>query len=104
MRLHIAAMVFAPLLMPSLVACSSIPRQTSQNWVCSDGTEFQTSFDSAGDTLALSFGDEALILKRVRAASGAKYSNGRTTFWSKAEEAFIELDGQIVHRECRIKA
>jgi membrane-bound inhibitor of C-type lysozyme len=103
-RLQIPAVVFASLALSALAACSSIPQQTSQNWICSDGTEFQTSVDSTGNTLALSFGDEALILEHVRSASGAKYSNGRTIFWSKGEEAFVERDGRIVHRECRLKA
>jgi len=39
-------------------------------------------------------------LSHVPSASGAKYSDGQITFWSKGDEAFIE-DGQETHRNCR---
>jgi membrane-bound inhibitor of C-type lysozyme len=39
-------------------------------------------------------------LRRVPSGSGAKYSDGRLTFWSKGTEASIENDGKIVHRRC----
>jgi membrane-bound inhibitor of C-type lysozyme len=90
-----------------LVGCGATPDDEyapTESWICSDGSVFQTSYDRDGDTMALSFGGETLILRHVRTASGAKYSNGRTAFWSKGEEALIERDGEIVHRECRPKA
>jgi len=39
-------------------------------------------------------------LERVLSASGAKYGDGSTVYWSKGDEAFIEIDGEIVYREC----
>lgn len=99
-----AAVVFAPVLVPGLAACSSIPEQPSQRWSCSDGAVAQVRYSDAGGTLALSLGDETLILKRARSASGARYSDGRTIFWSKGTEAFIERDGEIVHRGCRLES
>jgi membrane-bound inhibitor of C-type lysozyme len=90
-----------------LVGCGVTPDDESvqsESWICSDGSVFETRYDKDRDTMALSFGGETLILQRERAASGTKYSNGRTTFWSKGDEAFIERDGQIVNRQCRPKA
>lgn len=104
MRSQVVAMVFAPVLIPGLAACGSTPEQPSQRWICSDGTAAQTRYGDAADTLTLSLGDETLILERARSASGARYSNGRTVFWSKGREAFIERDGEIVHRECRLES
>jgi len=41
--------------------------------------------------------DTTLTLPHVRSESGAKYSEGAITFWSRGEEAFLERDGQMVN-------
>ena len=41
-------------------------------------------------------------LPAVPAASGAKYSDGSTTYWSKGQEALLTLEG-VEHRGCRTK-
>ncbi len=38
--------------------------------------------------------DRYMILSQVRSASGVKYQEGDTVFWSKGDEAMLELDGQ----------
>ena len=43
---------------------------------------------------------KTIDLPHVPSASGAKYSNGSDTFWSKADEAFIET-GDGKHDGCR---
>jgi putative lipoprotein len=45
----------------------------------------------------------SVVLPHVAAASGAKYSDGRTTFWSKGDEASLALDG-AEHAGCRARA
>ena len=40
-------------------------------------------------------------LPQVKAGSGAKYTDGSVTFWSKGEDALLELDGTL-YRGCRI--
>ncbi len=40
--------------------------------------------------------DTTLTLPHVRSASGAKFSEGAITFWSRGEEASLERDGQTV--------
>ena len=50
------------------------------------------------DMVSLILPDSQMVrLPLVRSASGAKYSDGVTTFWTKGEEAFIELDGNEYH-------
>ena len=44
--------------------------------------------------------DRYLVLSRVRSASGVKYQEGDTVFWSKGEDALLELDGQR-HSDCQ---
>jgi putative lipoprotein len=45
----------------------------------------------------------SIELTKAPAASGAKYSDGRTTFWSKGDEASLALDG-AEHASCRARA
>jgi membrane-bound inhibitor of C-type lysozyme len=58
-------------------------------------------FDSKGDFAMLTLGEREISLPLVPSASGAKYSDGRTTFWGKGVEAFVEIDGRIVYRNCK---
>jgi putative lipoprotein len=44
--------------------------------------------------------DRTVLLTGTPAASGAKYTDGSVTFWSKGEEALIEVDGKRYQR-CR---
>lgn len=46
---------------------------------------------------------ERLQLAQVVAASGTKYSNGRYTFWSKGDRAFIERDEHIIADDCLLQ-
>jgi putative lipoprotein len=62
------------------------------------GLVFTARHDPRG--LFLFLPDSTVLLPEVPAASGAKYSDGRTTFWSKGEEALIERDGRV-YRDCR---
>lgn len=44
--------------------------------------------------------DATRTLPQVRAASGAKYSDGAATFWSKGQDATLEIDGRA-YRTCK---
>lgn len=50
--------------------------------------------------MAIWLEDRYLVLSRVRSASGVKYQEGDTVFFSKGEDALLELDGQR-HIDCR---
>ena len=45
----------------------------------------------------------SMTLPALPSASGAKYSDGSTTFWSKGDEASLRLDG-AEHSGCRARA
>jgi putative lipoprotein len=62
------------------------------------GLTFTARHDPGGIFLFLP--GETAWLPEAPAASGAKYSDGRTTFWSKGEEALVEHDGRT-YRDCR---
>jgi putative lipoprotein len=44
-----------------------------------------------------------MTLPATPSASGAKYSDGSTTFWSQGDEASLDVDGEE-HRGCRARA
>ena len=43
---------------------------------------------------------ERLQLPEVVSASGSKYSNGRYTFWSKGEQAFVQRGDHVIVDDC----
>ena len=63
-----------------------------------DGAMVTTTF--YGDRVTLEMPNRNLTLPHVVAASGARYSDGISTFWNKGNEAMLELDGRS--RSCRI--
>jgi putative lipoprotein len=61
-----------------------------------DDMQFTAYFGE--DMVSLILPDSRMvILPLVKSASGAKFSDGVTTFWTKGDEAFIELDGNEYH-------
>jgi membrane-bound inhibitor of C-type lysozyme len=71
---------------------------------CDEEKSLVVVFDSKGDFAMLTLGEREISLPLVPSASGAKYSDGRTTFWGKGVEAFVEIDGRIVYRNCKMVA
>jgi membrane-bound inhibitor of C-type lysozyme len=72
------------------------PRRDAYN--CASGQNVATQLDVPADKLALSVDDTLVRLPQVASASGAHYSDGRISFWSKGDEATLEIDG--VSTEC----
>lgn len=52
------------------------------------GVQLLVGFEE--ETATLDLAGEKVELPRVESASGAKYSDGETTFWTQAEEALLE--------------
>jgi membrane-bound inhibitor of C-type lysozyme len=82
-----------------LAACAS----SKGTYVCSDGNRFQVTIAENGEKAVLRLGERLLELPHVRSASGAKYSDGMTTFWSKGNQAFIATNGKVSHRDCTLE-
>ena len=80
---------------------------------CDGDNHFQVYFDEyvAGDMRVALDEDEIMLsdrqthtayrLKRERAASGAKYSDGKLEFWEHGSEAMLRKDGQQLYQNCR---
>lgn len=70
---------------------------------CSKGQGFVAEVDEKGDSALLKMDGQSAILPQVPSGSGAKYSDGQTTLWTKGDEAFVEVDGKIIMKDCRIR-
>ena len=69
-------------------------------FICPDGTSLDTVFDNSADTVMVALPDGTVTLPRTVSGSGARYSDGTTTFWNKGDEALVEVDGEIPYQNC----
>ena len=67
---------------------------------CPDGETIEANFDNPDEVVVILPGQEAQTLPIIEAASGARYSDGTTTFWNKGNEALVEMDGAVVLSGC----
>lgn len=65
---------------------------------CSDDRSFQAEYGLEMATLELE--GERVMLPQIPAASGARYSDGEITLFTRGNEAFIEVGGEIVYQDC----
>ncbi|MNK62773.1 Membrane-bound lysozyme inhibitor of C-type lysozyme precursor [compost metagenome] len=66
---------------------------TTYVYTCSD-TRFTARFEP--EAAVLTFPDRELRLPQVVSGSGARYSDGETTFWIKGESATLEIGGKLI--------
>lgn len=70
-------------------------------WECEDGIYVVTELRQEPDEIFVFLPDDNLTLPHVPAASGAKYSDGSSTLWTKDREMSLELAGRQSLR-CRL--
>jgi para-nitrobenzyl esterase len=72
-------------------------------YACADSVEARvTNLDPEASKVRLEVGSRRWTLERDTTASGAKYSDGDVTFWSKGKLATIEEGGRPMCRDCRL--
>ena len=81
------------------------PAETEGNLVtftCPGGETIEAIFPAElGGDVTVSLPDqEAMTLPAVEAASGARYSDGSTTFWEQGGEAMVEVGDEVVLQNC----
>ncbi len=79
----------------------SVPPAKEFRYLCEDGKVFTLEVFTREDCVVLTLEGKPIKLPRVVSGSGAKYSNGKTTVWLKGNEAYIEIDGKIIIKNCR---
>ena len=70
---------------------------------CEGGKSFTVGFVDNGNSALLPIEGNSIKLSHVPSGSGARYSNGKTALWTKGDEAFVETNGKIVLKDCKIK-
>lgn len=76
------------------------PGERYLRYVCADRQELGVTFQQQGRRALVVAGGWSHLLPAVPAASGAKYSDGRVTLWTKGSTATLEEDGRTTYRDC----
>lgn len=88
-----------------LAACATTSRQPARDgyvrYRCADGQEIGVTYQQKGNRALVETGGWSHLLPLVPAASGAKYSDGKVTFWSKGTTAFMEEGGAVTRKDCK---
>lgn len=72
---------------------------STATYQCDDGKGFTAEFRD-DETVRATFGTKVLELPQVEAASGARYSNGSTTIFTKGDTAFVEVGTNRLFNNC----
>lgn len=88
------------------IAAQSQAEPNLVSYQCEKEQSLQVTFLTQSDTYpdgaaAVTFPDgKTLTLPQVISGSGVKYSDDKTTFWTKGEGAFIEVNGKVTIDNC----
>ncbi|MGI9553632.1 MAG: MliC family protein [Thermodesulfobacteriota bacterium] len=88
-----------------LISCASHHKpndEISYQYKCVDGGEFTAIVHQDKDQTIIRMGENQYILDITPSASGSKYSDGMNTFWSKGNEAMLELSDGKSYKECEV--
>jgi membrane-bound inhibitor of C-type lysozyme len=105
-RSPIRAAAAAAALAALLAACASggdRPRWPADATIykCDADKELVVQYLEGGKSAMVMYPERDFRLDQVPAASGVRYSNGRTTLHTKGPEAFLEEGGQTLFANCR---
>jgi membrane-bound inhibitor of C-type lysozyme len=68
---------------------------------CPGGETITAQFTDTKEAIVTLPDQDPVTLPATEAASGARYSDGTTTFWNKGDEALIEVDDATVLSGCQ---
>lgn len=85
-----------------LTGCSLVQSKNETLHYQCGTTRLTVMQDNKQDKVSLVLDGKQLTLPQVRAASGAKYSDGHYTFWSKGNAAFVERDEKVIINDCML--
>lgn len=73
---------------------------TKVAYACTDGTIVVADFGMTRGRVLLTFKHRRVVLSPVEAAAGAKYTNDKTTFWTRDGAARLRDNGK--ETDCRV--
>jgi len=71
-------------------------------YFCDNGKIIKTRDQLSGQKVVIDVGDGDIILPRVQAAEGSKFSDGTRTFWFKGDELIVESAGKTPYGRCTL--
>jgi membrane-bound inhibitor of C-type lysozyme len=98
---------FAAVALAAILSCSQANMETEQKWLsfrCPDGQTVMAQFHLPEDPFVnVRFAGREMRLPHVISGSGARYSDGKTTFWNKGRSVLLEVDDKIVVQDCMLQ-
>ena len=98
---------FVALAVMQILSCSTTKTQPEEKWLsfrCPDGQTVLAQFQLPEDQFVnVRFAGRELRLPHVISGSGARYSDGKTTFWNKGRSVLVEVDDKIVVQDCMLE-
>jgi membrane-bound inhibitor of C-type lysozyme len=98
---------FAVVVLAVILSCSQANVEGERKWLtfrCLDGQTVMAQFQLPEDQFVnVHFAGRELRLPHVISGSGARYSDGKTTFWNKGRSVLLEVDDKIVVQDCMLQ-
>jgi membrane-bound inhibitor of C-type lysozyme len=102
------AVRIAGISMVLMLSCSPANLATEQKWLsfrCPDGQTVMAQFHLPEDQFVnVRFAGRDLRLPHVISGSGARYSDGKTTFSNRGKSVLIQVDDKIVVQDCMLQS
>ena len=89
---------------PSASSPPPTPRMMVDQYIryrCENGFDFAVTYQGSGTRALVERSGYSDLLRLVSAASGARYSDGKTTLQAKGDGAVLELPGGPTYHSCR---
>jgi membrane-bound inhibitor of C-type lysozyme len=103
----IAAACFASVAVIVLLSCSQTNVASEQKWLsfrCPDGQTVMAQFHLPEDQFVnVRFAGRELRLPHTISGSGARYSDGKTTFWNRGRSVLVQMDDKIIVQDCMLE-
>jgi membrane-bound inhibitor of C-type lysozyme len=97
----------AGLVIAAIWSCSQANVRAEQKWLsfrCPDGQTVMAQFHLPEDRFVdVRFAGRELRLPHVISGSGARYSDGKTTFWNKGRSVLMEVNDKVVVQDCMLE-
>ena len=98
---------FVPVALAAMLSCSSQANvEAEQKWLsfrCPDGQTVMAQFQPQDQFVNVRFAGRELRLPQVISGSGARYSDGKITFWNRGRSVLMEVDDKIVVQDCMLQ-
>jgi membrane-bound inhibitor of C-type lysozyme len=95
----------ATFIVTALSGCMAAEQKNQWSFVCADDYQFAATYARDGNSVRVETADDEFQLDQVRSASGSRYSDGDTEFWTKGVMARLQLLDEnaepVVYENCQ---